>query len=173
MAQHDDADAGNDAWTWAALEPEPTEREKALLDLFCQEYLVDSNATLAASRCGFQAGFAEEYGKRFFQRAYVQRKLRALLEAEPEAKAEEKYNRRLVINTLREVAANKYQKATARVAAARGLASIYGMDAPIKTQNTNINKGGVLVVPAIASIEDWEAAAKSSQGKLMEDSRVD
>jgi phage terminase small subunit len=161
-----------ETWTWVAMEPEPTEQERALLDLFCQEYLRDSNTTQAASRCGFQAGFAEQYGQRFFARSYVQRRLAPLREAHVDEKHERQYDTRAVKTILREIMLNPYQRPAARVAAAAKMASIYGMDAPVKSQVDINQRGGVMQVPGIASLDDWEAAAQASQTALAEASRV-
>lgn len=154
------------------MEPEPTEQEKALFDTFCHEYLVDGDHAAAASRCGFQAGFAAEYGKRFLERSYVQKRLRMLRETPADEKQEREYTTRAVRNVLRDIMTNPYQRATARVAAAAKLASIYGMDAPIKKQLDITQRGGVMEVPAIPNLEDWEAQARASQGGLIEASRV-
>jgi hypothetical protein len=171
MAAHDD-DTG-DAWTWAAMEPEPTPLEKELFDRFAVELLVDGNPTAAALRCGFMDGFAEEYGKRFARKSYVQKKLRELREKLPERAAEKAYNTRVAMNTLREVATSPYQKGSARVAAALGLAKIEGLLDHDEDPNEVGVGGGVILVPAVASIEAWEAAAAASQDKLAEESRVE
>lgn len=168
MASEDNTDT----WTWMAMEPEPTEQERALLDLFCQEYLRDGVAAQAASRCGFGAAFADEYGKRFIQKSYVQRRLSQLRETDTDAKHERKYDTRAIKTVLREIMLNPYQKPAARVAAAARMASFYGMDAPVKTQMDINQRGGVMQVPGIAKLDDWEAAAQASQTALAEASRV-
>jgi Terminase small subunit len=158
-------DAGA-AWAWAAMEPEPTDEDRKLLDLFCQEYLVDESATKAASRCGFQAGFAEQYGALFITKSYVQRRLVALRHAKVDEKAREQYDKRVVMNVLREVASNQMQRASARVAAAGRMASILGMDAPKK--GASAASGKVLVMPYL-SREDWEQQVPIRQAKLQEE----
>lgn len=170
MAQH--ANNDEDAWTWAAMEPEPTERERALLDLFCSEYLVDGDSTKAASRCGFQAAFAKEYGTRFFQKSYVQRRLKQLEHARKDPKVEEEYMRSVCVNVLHKVATNEYERGAARVAAVRELKAVFGIDKQPDLGQGGV-RGGVLVVPAKLSISEWEAIASESQRKLMEESRVD
>ena len=162
-----------DAWTWAAMEPPPTDKERELYDRFAEEFIVDQNATLAASRCGFQAGFAVDYGKLLITKAYVQRKISALRMRPPDTKADREYDRTLTINTLRSVAADPYQKGAARVAAASKLALLHGFNAPTRSQvDINGSRGGVVVLPGIASIDEWEKAAEASQKQLAEDSRV-
>jgi hypothetical protein len=167
-----DESQGSDAWAWAAMEPEPTARDKALYDLFAEEFLVDGDPIMAAYRCGFMDGFAKEWGERLFRKAYVQKRIKQLRDIIPDEKTEATYLKRVVINTLRETATNKYAKDSARVQAAAQLKQILGMDAPVKSTQEITHKGGVIMVPAIANIDDWEAAAQASQGALAEASRV-
>ena len=47
------------------MEPEPFGQEKALRDLFVQEYIKDFDPFQACLRVGFQAAFAVEYAKKF------------------------------------------------------------------------------------------------------------
>lgn len=160
-----------DNWTWAAMAPELDPQEKALRDRFVEEFLVDGNAYLAALRVGFQAGFAKDYSAKFFNEPYVQQRLEHLKQNPGEAKQVEKYDKNLVMATLRTVATNQFEKGAARVAAAAKLAAIYGMDKPVEKKTTITHKGGVLMVPAIANLDDWEAIAKQSQEKLLADVR--
>lgn len=155
------------------MEPPPTDRERALYDKFADEYLVDQNATLAASRCGFQAGFAVEYGKQLSTKAYIQRRIAELRRRPADTKADREYDRTLSINTLRSIASDPYQKGSARVAAVRELNAMHGFHAPTKSQlDINGARGGVVLLPGIAKLEDWEAAAEASQSALAEASRV-
>ncbi len=169
MASEGNMDGG---WTWAAMEPEPTEQERQLFDQFCIEYLVDHNATLAASRCGFQSGFAVEYGRLFLSRSYVQRRLAELKRKDADTAADRTYDHSMSIATLRQIATDGAQKGSARVAAVRQLAMIRGFNAPVKTQVDLNTRAGVMQVPAVADLEAWEAAATASQSALEEASRV-
>lgn len=155
------------------MEPPPTDRERELYDRFAAEYLYDQNATLAASRCGFQAGFAVEYGKQLITKSYVQRKIAELRLRPADSKADRDFDRTLTVNTYRSIAADPYQKGAARVAAAAKLALLHGFNAPTKAQlDINASRGGVVLLPGIAKLEDWEAAAAASQAALAEASRV-
>lgn len=162
-----------DSWTWAALEPEPTESEKNLFETFCREYLVDRSYTRAASRCGFQVQFAQEYGKLIFGRSYVQRRLAEMERQRPNEKQEKEFD---AINTrarLRAIINDESQKASARVAAARELNAMHGLHAATKiNMNTTTRNSGVIVVP-VGSLDEWEKMATASQQKLIEESRVD
>lgn len=156
-----------DSWTWAAMEPEPTEKERALYDLFCHEFLVDRNHTRAAMRCGFQAGFAADYGKLLFQKSYVQRRLAALERAKPNEQAEREFD---AVNTrarLRSIVNDETQRASARVSAAAELNRMHGLHAPTKL-NVNQRQSGVMLMP-VMSLDEWERDAVESQRKLMED----
>lgn len=60
----------------------------------------------------------------------------------------------------------------ARVAALGKLASIRDMDAPTKIKADLSMRGGVMMIPAIANLEDWEKAAQASQSSLQEDAKL-
>lgn len=111
------------------FEPELNDQEKALRELFVQEYLKDFNTVQACLRVGFQAAFATEYAKRFIQEPYVQRRIAELRVAAPSnEELQAQQDKALVLSVLREEAQNG--QSTSRVAAARQLAAIYKMDQP-------------------------------------------
>ena len=162
-----------DDWTWAQMDPELTEREKGLRDLFVNEFLVDYDPFKAAQRCGFQISFAKDYAAKFMGESYVQKRIKQLEQSKPSAGEgkETEYNIRRIRQGLIEQAFyhGPGSSHAARVSALAKLAVIYGMDAPTKIENTH--KGGVLMVPAIANLNDWEAAAQLSQQQLVSDAR--
>lgn len=157
-----------DQWVWAAMEPELSAKEKQLRDLFVNEYLVDYDGVAAAQRCGFQISFAKDYAIRFLNESYVRKKIKELEHSEADVEA---YNKKRVIAVLVRESQNPYTTGSARVAAASKLAAIYGMDKPVEANLNHKHKGGVLLLPAIADLNDWEATAKASQAKLMSDAR--
>lgn len=55
--------------------PEPTERQKALWDLFVAEYVKDWIGVQAAMRVGFNLTYAKEFAPIFLSEPYVQRKI--------------------------------------------------------------------------------------------------
>lgn len=164
--------AETDQWVWAAMEPELTERERALRDLFVNEYLVDYNEFRAAQRCGFQASFAKDYAIKFMNESYVQKRIKAVEHGPIDGPSKDKYDKERVRAILMKEALDPSSTGSARVSAAAKLAVILGMDAPTKTINENVNKGGVLMVPAIANLDDWQAIAQASQAKLVADART-
>lgn len=165
----------SDAWTWAMMEPKLSEREIALRNVFVDEYLTDRNAVAAATRLGFHEEFAGEWAKKLMAEPYVQRRIKALMLAEPtDPKAEEALNKRRILQGLIDEAFNKGpdSKHAARVAALGKLATLYGMEAPKKIDINQRIRGGVMVVPgAISNVEDWERAALESQQQLTHDVR--
>jgi len=160
-----------DQWVWAAMEPELTERERELRNLFVNEYLVDYNPVLAAQRCGFQVSFAKDYAIKFMNESYVQKRIEQVKHTPVNPIAQDDYDKSRVRAILMKEALDITSTGSARVSAAAKLAVILGMDAPTKTINENVNKGGVLMVPAIANIDDWQAIAQASQAKLVSDAR--
>lgn len=165
-----------DQWDSVQMEPELSEREKALRDLFCNEYLVDRDSVAAAQRCGFQHAFAKDYAIKFMQEAYVQKRLKTLEQATPGVGADKNaddYNRNRIREALMAQAfySGPGSSHAARVSALAKLAVIYGMDAPAKTEQLVTHRGGVLMVPATSNLNDWEQAAQASQTQLVSDAR--
>jgi hypothetical protein len=174
MASHDTDDDSKFDTQWmlsVAMAPELSDREKALRDLFCAEFLVDEHPIKAALRCGFQEAFAKEYAARFMNEPYVQRKIQDLKHAPVDMGKMEEYDKQTVRAVLRREMQNEGSTGAARVQAAAKMASILGMDKPVEVKNEHTHKGGVLMVPTIANINDWEAAAVASQAQLASDAR--
>lgn len=168
------ADTDGIDWAWAKLEPEPDPGEKALRDQFVDEYLVDYDIVAAASRCGFQKAFAEEFAKRLWNEAYVQRRIKQAEQRPVDPEALEAYDRNRIRAALMREAHNPYTSGGARVAALSKLMSLYGMDAPTKAPDAaTSHRGGVMMVPAIADPDAWERTAMPLQVKLSEDARSD
>lgn len=157
-------------WSTLNMGQELSEQEKYVRDRFAEEYMFDEDAYAACIRIGFLSTFAKEYAKRFLNETYVLNKLRELSEAKEKDESEaKKDDERTVLITLRQ--AMKNGPYASRVAAAAKLASILGLDAPIKSQNELIHKGGVMMVPVIADINEWQKAAQESQVKLVTETR--
>jgi hypothetical protein len=166
----------SDGWSgdWAAMDPPLSEQERAVRDRFVEEYMVDFSPLNAARRVGFSNAFAEQYAKRFMGESYVRRMIKAHeLRTDLDESEVEEYDKRRIRSRLMREAHDPYSSGAARVAALGKLMSLYGMDAPTKIQQTVEHRGGVMMVPAIASLDDWERTAVASQTKLVEASRED
>lgn len=162
-------------WTSASMDKTSySEQEQALRDTFIAEYLVDYDAIAAALRCGFAKSFAEDYAKKFMAEPYVQRKLKAEQLDPPTTKegeeAEKALRRRKIIAALMREAHNPLVSGSSRVAALSRLAVIEGLDQPDKGP-AELHRGGVMMVPAIADLDKWEATAMSSQERLVLEAR--
>lgn len=151
-------------------EPELTEREQALRNKFVDEYLVDYDAIAAAMRVGFMKAFAVEYAKRFMDEAYVRNRIKGVeLEKVEGSRVDPKSDKLRVMATYRELAYGPNTPPAVRVQAARELAAYYGMNKGL--EGTGQVMGGVMQVPTIADIDEWEAVATASQAKLVADAR--
>ncbi len=140
------------------------EREKELRDLFVNEYLIDYDCEKAALRVGFNHTFAYDFGIRFLNEGYTQRKIAELESKEIDAPTIERMKSNVVRLLVKE-ANNRFNKATARVSALSKLVNVLGLEAPVKI-DTNAIKGGVMVVPTLLDPDAWEKASKESQAKL-------
>lgn len=149
-------------------------RERALRDLFVKEYLVDFDSVSACMRCGFQSMMATQYAQRFMEEPYVQRKLaqeqmRVVEAGDDDRDSMEK--QRIIAGLLREAHyRGPGSSHAARVAALGKLATIKGLDREAKVQPGD--SSGVMQVPGIASLDEWENVAQQSQEKLAHDSVV-
>jgi hypothetical protein len=128
-----------DPWVAQTMAPKLTERDMQFRDKFVAEYLVDYNPVAAAIRCGLTSAFAKDYAQRFMGEPYVQQEIKRLegvREGDTEDDAQEKRDKAKIKSMLfREASgASPGSTASARVAALSKLMSLYGMDAPVKTE---------------------------------------
>lgn len=151
------------------MDPELSPNEKALRDKFVTEYIKDMNSVLACIRIGFMRTFAEEYAKKFMSESYVQSEIyrRRYEEETVSTKAQAEKDKLLVLSVLRE--AMLHGPYASRVAAAGRMAQMQGYDAAAKTEV--LHRGGVMMVPGMANLDEWEKAATTSQDKLVQEAR--
>lgn len=157
-------------WDTQVMESDLSSDEKRLRDNFVEQYFYDFDPVAAAIRVGFLPSVAMTYAKLFMNEGYVLRQIEAQRIRSPEnEKAEIERDQQLVLNALRQATLNG--PFSSRVQAAAKLGSFRGMDAAIKTQNDHTHRGGVMLVPNVSSVEEWEKAAQDSQQKLVEETR--
>lgn len=162
-------------WAEEAKAAELSAKEKELRDKFVDEYLLDFDQTAAAIRVGFSASFAQTYAEKFMSEPYVRQHIAALQTALAEDdKLEAELDRRRIRAALMREAHYRGPGSShaARVSALAKLASILDMDAPTKIKSDLTMRGGVMMVPAIASLEEWEKAAQASQSDLQKDTNL-
>lgn len=151
-----------------------SEVEKELRDRFVTQYLIDFDAWAAALRIGLVKTVAGQYAQDFMEDPYVRQQISERQHAIATDPLEaEKANKRRVEAALMKEAHYKGPGSThgARVQALAKLATIYDMDAPIKMKSDVLHRGGVMVIPAMAGVEDWQKAALSSQAKLQSEAK--
>lgn len=162
-------------WDAMVMQPVLTQAERVMRDKFVDEYLMDFNALAAAIRIGFLRSVANEYATQLMDDPYVQQQI-AKKQAELEANPKDAVRRRKRLTEMALYREAHYHgpgsSHAARVSALAKLASIYDMDAPTKIEQKVTHRGGIMVIPAIANLDDWEKAAQASQTKLVEDARV-
>lgn len=157
-----------------------TVSEKKVRDDFIEEYRVDYDRRAAAIRIGYGASYAHEMANKFMNEPYVLRKLKeAEQQVPPEEGADDFLKRRVMEGLMRE-AHYKGPGSTqsARVAALSKLASIAGMDAPIRSKTEISGPGGsqlegVFVIPGVMSPEQWMVAAEAQQAALIASGSVE
>lgn len=151
---------------------ELSQEERSLRRKFVKEYLRDYNAMLAVARIGFESAFVETYAAKFMSEPYT---LSLILETERKSKSTEQLSEQrvedsnLALATLRDVAVNGTP--SARVRAATQLALLYDV-APSLKLDSGISSG-IMIVPGIADISNWEESARQTQNQLMAQSAMD
>lgn len=147
-----------------------TAQEKELRELFVREYLEDYDEKAACIRCGFTENYAAQYAAQFMGEMFVRKRIIELskdVKKKDDETCKEQSRQQILSSLFREA---NYRGPGAshgsRVAALSKLASLFGMDAPTKVEQTIEHKGGVMAVPGIASVESWEQQAIVSQQKL-------
>lgn len=141
-----------------------------------REYLYDYSWTKACLRCGFRPEFAADNAERFSKDPYCIWRVRELarekgLDPNPETKAVQIEQDKVDIMNALKKEAHYYgpgSSQAARVSALGKLAQLMGMEPP-KAVKAEITAPGVMVVPGIATIDDWEAIAQQTQEKLQDD----
>lgn len=155
---------------------ELSKSEKDIRDRFVAEYMKDNDAVQAAVRIGFIHVFALDWGPRFMLETYTLNKIetakRAIVEKNVSKQTIEEDKAEIISALRREMNyMGPGSSQAARVAAASKLASLRDMD-PIKKVDKTLNmreRGGVMRVPGIANVQEWEDAAIASQTALLKD----
>lgn len=165
--------------------------DKNRWDEFVTTYIVDYDSYAACIRCGYQGEEALEFAKQFMQEPYVRNAIK-ILEAhrtakflsEPEKGSAEESNyselppsyiplseeqeKQMIVSSLMREAHYTGPGAShaARVSALNALAKIKGIEKPEQEEDANLIRGGVMIVPAVGTLDDWEKAAGNQQAEL-------
>lgn len=162
------------SWDQLIQQPILTEAERALRDKFVAEYLFDFNPEAAAIRIGFMSSVAGDFAQQLIADPYVARQIAdKQRQADSDPKAAKRQRMRTVeMALLREAHYHGGDSShAARISALAKLAVIYGMDAPTKIEQKVTHRGGVMVIPAIANVQEWQRAAQASQQRLIEEAQ--
>lgn len=163
-------------WNSLLLDPVLSPQERDLRDRFVTQYLIDYNAWAAIVRVGFLKSVAAQYASDFMQEPYVQREIaRRQLAEDADPKTALKNKKKWVEMNLLQQAQFKGEGSShsARVSALSKLCNIYDMDGATKVKATVTHKGGVMMVPAIANVDEWEKHAAVHQDSLIVASQED
>lgn len=146
-----------------------TEHEKATRRQFVKEYLIDYDARKACLRIGYSNLFASDFAKRFMDEPYT---LQLIAEVEGGTAPGEEFNeekeKQRILKALWREANSMQSPAAARVAALAKLTSIFGMDAPTRSQvKIDGNENGTFIVPGIMNEAQWAEQAAAQQAELI------
>ncbi len=119
-----------------------SKREMQIRERFVDEFLFDYNYTAAAVRVGYLESDAKQFGQKFKYDSYVQKLIATRMSEENEEDSEEALKRLIVRSLMKEATYNGSGSSHgARVSALSKLSSIFGMDAPAKTE-TKVEHSG-------------------------------
>lgn len=146
-------------WHWVPI------AMKTRIHKFVPEYIKDFNGARAWMRCGWNAPQPYTEAAELLRHPYAQYWLAKTME-----RAEEKaiVSRNDVLFGLKKEANAPDSFAAdsnSRIAAWKTLGKILGMETTKIEASVDVN-GGVMAVPVVGSIEEWEAMAKASQQTL-------
>ena len=159
--------AGTSTFTAADHTERMSPAERLVRERFVHEYLFDFDPSAAARRVGFHGPEAVEAGRKLMDETGVQRMISERMRQYDPAK--EVTMGRVLAGLMKEANDRGIGSShSARVASYMGMAKIMALGETNKTE-TNVNLGGVMVVPAPVSIEQWEAQATTSQAQLKAD----
>lgn len=160
----------NDLWgLMSASPPPPSNLQKKLFDDFIEQYMMDFDAYAACVRMGVERNIVVASVASYMSEGYVQREIyRRTVEDDKNPGLTLKRKKKLIEALLFKRA---QMNGTDCVAALSKLCNILDMDGTTKIKADVHHRGGVMMVPAIASVDEWEKAATASQNKLMEDAR--
>jgi len=148
--------------------------EKTVRDQFVDQYMLDRDAHGACLRIGYTGPLAVQKAFEFMDEPYVRQRIAHLEFMEEEDPKGALCRKRKIIEASLMREAHRFtsdKSHSSRVKALVALAGIYDMNAPIRTKSEVTHRGGVMLIPAVASVDDWEKAAVSSQEKLIADAR--
>jgi hypothetical protein len=163
-------------WDQLVMSQALSPQEKALRDKFVTEYHVDYDGWAAAVRIDFLPSVAVQYAQMLLSEPYVQQEIRRKqMEDNQDTKSATKMRKRQIEAALLREAHRMGPGSNhgARVQALKELAKIHDMEAATKITKEVTHKGGVMMIPAIANIDEWEKAASVEQDKLIASSGED
>ncbi|AZF88146.1 terminase small subunit [Microcystis phage Me-ZS1] len=140
-----------------------TPEMKRKRDIYVDALLRGASKREAALVAGVSPRTALKEGCMWFNEPYVVERFARLREALDEAQL---LTRKELILNIKSIAIDEYVQDSARVAASALLSKIMGFDAPTKVE---VNASGVMVVPGVASVDEWETTAQAQQQQLTTD----
>ena len=155
--------------------PEYTLRELELRKLFAKEYCVDYDQVKAAIRCGFAKAYANDYAVKWMEEPFVQKEIKRIESTVDATNCPNDEEARSIIKAALFREANftgTGSSHSARISALVSLAKIHGLEAPTKIEQTTTHKGGVMLIPAVADMREYERSAIESQAQLIRDASI-
>jgi hypothetical protein len=148
--------------------------DKEIRASFVREYVYDYNAVAACLRIGFMQPFASQYAKTFMNESYVQKLIREVVSGD-NGENDESDIKQIKASLKREANYHGMDSSHgARVQALGKLVSIHGMEKKTESTVNHVHRGGVLLIPAVATNRaQWELEVMSEQEVLLDAGHTD
>lgn len=138
-------------------------------DRFIDALLRGDTKREAAMYAGVPARSASKEASTMWREPYVQQRLRELREALNE---DELLTRKELVLNVKQIAFDDKELGGVRVGASALLARVMGFEAAKKLDVDLNHRGGIMLVPVMGSVADWEQAAAESQKRLKDEVRT-
>ena len=148
---------------------DPPPYEKEVMLKFVEEYSFDKDPKKAALRIGITALHAQTVADKFMDSPFVQLEIKKRQYKDIKMVQDpERLKQELIINLMNIVRyEGEASNPSARVAAAKTIAQLTGIESPKQETATQISN--VMVIPAPMSVDDWSATAQAQQSRLQKE----
>ncbi len=146
-------------------QPELSEAEILLREEFAREYCDDFNAMAACIRIGILGPYVEDWAQLFMSESVTRHLIRERQDYLLNNNTYQKDLKQEVVKRLRKEGYREGPDSNhgSRVTAWMGIAKIMGMLDREEADNSHGVAGGVMIVPAMGSPEEWSEQAQKSQ----------
>jgi len=145
-----------------------TQIERDTIDKYIIEYVFDKDEEKAAIRMGISRVYAKSIAKNFVDTPYFQIKLKEYSIEKDALLDDADLLRREIVRNLIDVMKYNGENASqsARISSAKEISAIMGLAAKQQLSNEDEFANGVMVLPSLLPIDEWNSQSIASQAAL-------